>query len=131
MPSLETLKARLLWALSNLIQVKVSLLIGKELNFKSSFHPKPFCDSIILFSSMDLHISHQRNSNSSYLSVHQKCSFLAAVMGKACVGPGLWLSSSAATFFFERDKIPSSHFMTPFEFHGVGSMIRFCFLYIE
>lgn len=52
-------------------------------------------------------------------------------MGKACVGSGLWLSSSVATFFFERNKIPSSHFMTPFEFHGVGSMIRFCFLDIE
>jgi len=38
-------------ALSNLIQLKMSLLIAEgldEMAFKGSFQPKPFCDSMIL-----------------------------------------------------------------------------------
>ena len=49
--SLETLKARLDGALSNLIQLKVSLLTAGELDWvgsKGAFQPKPFRDSMIL-----------------------------------------------------------------------------------
>jgi len=49
-PSLETCKARLDGALSNLIQLKMSLLTAGGLcwmAFKGPFQPKPFCDSVI------------------------------------------------------------------------------------
>jgi len=51
-PSLETLRARLDGALSNLIQVKMSLLTAEALDWMAStgpFQPKPFSDSIKIF----------------------------------------------------------------------------------
>lgn len=68
MPSLETFQARLHWALSNLVLLKVSMLIAKKLeqiNFNSP---------LIVLSNPNqtiLHITHHRNSKSTYLSVHQ------------------------------------------------------------
>jgi len=50
-PSLETFQARLDGALSNLIQLKMSLLVAGGLGWMASkgpFPPKPFCDSNIL-----------------------------------------------------------------------------------
>ena len=49
-PSLEAFKARLDWAVSNLVYREVSHFItgGLELNYlKGSFQPKPFYDSSI------------------------------------------------------------------------------------
>ncbi|KAK4829892.1 hypothetical protein QYF61_007284 [Mycteria americana] len=53
-PSLETFKVRLDRALSNLIQLKMSLLMEGELDlmaFKCPFQPKLFYDSVILINS--------------------------------------------------------------------------------
>ena len=50
-PSLETFKVRLDGALSNLIQLKMSLLMAGGLDymaFRGPFQPKPFYDSVIL-----------------------------------------------------------------------------------
>jgi len=47
-PSLETFKARFDKALSNLMQLKMSLLTAGWVDwmaFKGPFQPKPFCDS--------------------------------------------------------------------------------------
>ena len=52
-PSLETFKARLDGALSNLIWLKMSLPIAGGLDwmtFKGPFHPKAFYDSMISLS---------------------------------------------------------------------------------
>jgi len=49
-PPLETFKIRLDGALSNLIQLKMSLLTEGGLDymaFKGPFQPTPFCDSMI------------------------------------------------------------------------------------
>ncbi len=50
-PSLETFKARLDGALSNLIWLEMSLLLAGGLDwmgFKGPFQPKPFYDSMML-----------------------------------------------------------------------------------
>ena len=45
-PSLEPFQARLDGALSNLSQVKLSLLTAGGLDFEGPFQPKPFCGSV-------------------------------------------------------------------------------------
>ena len=50
-PSLETFKARLDGALSIVVWLKISLLTAgglSQMTSKGPFHPKAFCDSVIL-----------------------------------------------------------------------------------
>ena len=69
-PSLETFQVRLDGALSNLISLKMSLLIAgglDEMTFKGPFQPKPFYDSMKLFSPPSLPMTTEFHSTRNWV----------------------------------------------------------------